>query len=706
MRRAAAPSGCKLSFVQQRFLFKGIKYQKTRLPPKIKRRQAPNEHANTAGVFHAGRRLPINLTKHYDRYIDVANDSAYHPPFLVHDYIMDTADYILEPFNAGKGVVMNRQHVLNALDFNGIDQFSGLAKKYMHEPAAGTVTFLKARGNVWSSGTNFVEILDNLDTAEGRDKIFSYYRKLYKTIHHLHNGPSIYCPFVDGLAMGSAASFVVNSRINATGPKADLCWPETSFGFHPDAGACHILNTLPCGIGEWMALTGSRLIGNSIVKAGLGSWSYTEDLIQAMQIYMDEYKHTGPKTGLRILENNGRFVEDPFELLPYLEVMERCFVKETMPEIMRALEKESSTSDWAKRQLEKLKKKSPLSLVITLEALRRSRGKSINYVLRQDFRLTTRFLDSKDFREGVQKMVVERAMSEPEWEYKSVSDVPQSVVESFFAPTGNEDTEFIIDGNDDKEQLERQYEEMTKDYDWMKYGKSPDARNLKLTPPRTERDLNVASVLSNQHAPVPVQDVLDDKGLSKMNEIWHPEDYFERSVFKDHFVGPSILKKYDFSEAAFRLRILDSMNAAEVFKEERPVSEHGKWRGRYDIFDSYNGLRHEFNVVQHPFPKYDSVIRNRTVSVEEKEVEEEDYESEVEVFKNIKEDYGTYPRKSMRFPPGKKIPETLAEATQVNFSDDDYSTVEEDPYEGDGHMALPKDRVVQDPQAARWDSDF
>ena len=41
---------------------------------------------------------------------------------------INQADYILEPFNAGKGVVMNRQHVLNALDFNGIDQFSGLAK--------------------------------------------------------------------------------------------------------------------------------------------------------------------------------------------------------------------------------------------------------------------------------------------------------------------------------------------------------------------------------------------------------------------------------------------------------------------------------------------------------------------------------------------------------------------------------------------------
>lgn len=45
-----------------------------------------------------------------------------------------------------------------------------------------------------------IEILQCKDTPEGRKKIFSYYRKLYGTIHSVHNGESILCPFVDGVA--------------------------------------------------------------------------------------------------------------------------------------------------------------------------------------------------------------------------------------------------------------------------------------------------------------------------------------------------------------------------------------------------------------------------------------------------------------------------------------------------------------------------
>ena len=45
-----------------------------------------------------------------------------------------------------------------------------------------------------------VDILRSLEDDEGRSKIFAYFRQLYKMIYHLHNGSSLLCPFVDGLA--------------------------------------------------------------------------------------------------------------------------------------------------------------------------------------------------------------------------------------------------------------------------------------------------------------------------------------------------------------------------------------------------------------------------------------------------------------------------------------------------------------------------
>lgn len=132
-------------------------------------------------------------------------------------------------------------------------------------------------------------------------------------------------------------------------------------------------------------------------KAGLGSYTFTEDLVQAMQRFLDDHKYTGPDAGIRVLEMNSGLHTSPFELLPHLSIIKRCFTKDTVPQIMKALEKESKTSDWAAKQLEKLKKKSPLSLVITLEAFHRAKESSINQVLLQDFRLTTRFLVNNIF---------------------------------------------------------------------------------------------------------------------------------------------------------------------------------------------------------------------------------------------------------------------------------------------------------------------
>jgi hypothetical protein len=71
--------------------------------------------------------------------------------------------------------------------------------------------------------------------------------------------------FLYSFLVGSAASFAVNCVATAATPDGDIAWPETGFGFHPDAGASYILSTLPAGIGIWLALTGSRLTGHSIV---------------------------------------------------------------------------------------------------------------------------------------------------------------------------------------------------------------------------------------------------------------------------------------------------------------------------------------------------------------------------------------------------------------------------------------------------------
>ena len=92
-------------------------------------------------------------------------------------------------------------------------------------------------------------------------------------------------------------------------------------------------------------------------KAGLANYTFTDDLLQTMQRLLDDQPQVGPAAGIRVMEEMKGTAEEPFELLPHLKLMEKCFVQPTVPDIMEALAEEAPTSEWARLQLEKLKKK-------------------------------------------------------------------------------------------------------------------------------------------------------------------------------------------------------------------------------------------------------------------------------------------------------------------------------------------------------------
>jgi len=473
----------------------------------------------------------------------------------------------------------------------------------------------------------------------------------------------------------------------------------------------HILSTLPRGIGEWMALTGSRITGNSVVKAGLANYTFTDDLLQTMQRVLDDQPQVGPAAGIRVMEEMKGTAEEPFELLPHLKLMEKCFVQPTVPDIMQALAEEAPTSKWAALQLEKLKKKSPLSLVITLEALRRAEDMNIDQVLRQDFRLTTRFLDSKDFREGVEKLVVKQGEEGlPQWEHASPADVPQTLVDYFFSPTGDEDTEFVVHGNNDKENLDQNLQQFHEDYEYVLHGKLPRNLRHRLGTHFDEKGHVTLPELSNHRPGMPLEEVLADKGYTELNYNYHLDEALPRSFRKDHYDGPKLWKENGGLDADLTISLMKGVDAGELYSEERPVSENGLWRSTTDFYDTYKDLRELFNVVQHPYPRRDSIIRGRTVSREVQQKVETQISSQLDDGMDVLMEDNENPLRpkapTMRYPPYEELPKNLRELDKMSMSDDDYSTAEDEPEKGPRHLRFKKDEAILDPDVARWDSDL
>ena len=81
-----------------------------------------------------------------------------------------------------------------------------------------------------------------------------------------------------------------------------------------------------------------------------------------------------------------------------------------------------------------MRRRSPLSIAVTLEALRRAAGvESLPDLLPQELGLAVRLATGPDFAEGVRAQLVDRDR-DPHWSHDRIEDVTRAEVLSYFEP--------------------------------------------------------------------------------------------------------------------------------------------------------------------------------------------------------------------------------------------------------------------------------
>jgi len=117
------------------------------------------------------------------------------------------------------------------------------------------------------------------------------------------------------------------------------------------------------------------------------------------------------------------------------------------------------TYEWAARTLRRMKRASPVSLLVTLEYLNMVVREEFTFddCLTMDYRLSQKFADTDDYWIGVQA-ACDRNRSAI-WSYKSVDKVPAEVVRNYFLPFDDPRKEFRAIYSRPKEQQK----------DWARY---------------------------------------------------------------------------------------------------------------------------------------------------------------------------------------------------------------------------------------------
>jgi len=302
--------------------------------------------------------------------------------------------------------------------------------------------------SIYWSGSN-INNNKNEDHGYGRKGLLTadFFREEYAvnyaiaTQYERTNIPQI--SIWDGITMGGGVGVSIHGAYRVATENTIFAMPETSIGFFPDVGGMWFLPRLPTkGLGLYLALTGKQLSGAECAYFGLATHYVPSKQLEAM--YKDLTDATITTKDMKAVLDRYHDkhemelqIQNKSLLVPNMDIIAGAFhQKKSVEEVMSALV-ENGNDVLSPTTLKTLQSRSPTSLKVSLEGMRRGlQANNIGECLQMEFRLSQAFMrPGSDFYEGIRALLVDKDNA-LKWNPPSLDLLSSIEVESFFEPLG------------------------------------------------------------------------------------------------------------------------------------------------------------------------------------------------------------------------------------------------------------------------------
>lgn len=319
---------------------------------------------------------------------------------------------------------LNRPRAINALTPNMVEQTIAAVTEFAEDPTIAAIAIDGAGERGLCSGAD-VRAIRAAILEHGVAGAAEFWRSEYAMNAQIAALKKPYAAFMDGIVMGGGVGISTYGTVRVTTPRTRLAMPETGIGLFPDVGAMYTLSRAPQELGTHMALTGAPVNAAAAVFAGFADavinpedW---EPLLDALR------EGANAAEALQAVNADRTPEPDRSELAWIAE----CYTGDDAGEIIDRLRNHDHPDANAAGQL--IASRSPLSITVTLAALRRARNlPDLAAVLEQDLKLAMKFTEDSDFLEGVRAVLVDKD-NNPSWRHGSVAEVSEQVISSFFS---------------------------------------------------------------------------------------------------------------------------------------------------------------------------------------------------------------------------------------------------------------------------------
>lgn len=332
-------------------------------------------------------------------------------------------------------ITLNRPKALNALTYAMCEKITELLLEWQDNSEIGAVLIDGAGDRAFCAGGDVILLHDSGKAGDSRAEEFWRIEYALNELIHCYSKP--YISLIDGFVMGGGVGLSVHGKYRVAGDATAFAMPETGIGYFPDVGGTFFLPRLGMSVGQWLGLTGARLNVGQTCDIGIANLYVPtdkhSDLIEALG--MADLDGTDSRVN-KVLEAFSQ-VPPAHDAIPKAIKAFNCG---SVPEILLSLDRDNS--EWAAKQAKNIRRKSPIAMCVTFEALKRGINMTFRQVMTQELDISLNFLRTQDFYEGIRSQLIDKDRN-PKWSHSSVDEVSSAQVEQLFRKTANPPQEFI-----------------------------------------------------------------------------------------------------------------------------------------------------------------------------------------------------------------------------------------------------------------------
>ncbi|XP_034077419.1 3-hydroxyisobutyryl-CoA hydrolase, mitochondrial [Gymnodraco acuticeps] len=348
---------------------------------------------------------------------------------------------LLEKVGCAGVITLNRPKALNALNMPMVQHIYPQLKKWESDNETDIVIIRGAGGKAFCAGGDIRAVTEAGKVGDPLAEDF--FREEYTLNHAIGTCRKPYIALIGGITMGGGVGLSVHGRFRVATEKTLFAMPETAIGLFPDVGGGYFLPRLQGQLGLFLALTGFRLKGRDVQRAGVATHFVESEKIPELEKELVDLKSPSAEDVSRVLDSyqnqSALGADKPFVLEQHMSDIDRLFSSSSVEGIVQNLKADGS--EFANKQAKTLSRMSPTSLKITYRQLQAGAALSLQDVLVMEYRLSQACMRGCDFYEGVRSVLIDKDQN-PKWNPSTLEEVSEESVEQCFSSLGEKDLTF------------------------------------------------------------------------------------------------------------------------------------------------------------------------------------------------------------------------------------------------------------------------